>query len=326
VTRILITGATGLLGQVVTTDLGQVHEVTALVHNRRFVGPTPVQVAVDLTEGKLAQRVWATERPDLVIHTAALASIDLCEANPDLARVLNCEVAGTVARLCRDHGSKLVHISTDAVFDGSAGPYREDDAPLPVSVYARTKLDGEKACLDVLPDALVARVNFFGPSGPPRRGLACFFLDSFSRGEAVNGFVDVEFTPAYSRDLGELLIEAAEAGISGIRHFGGRDRLSKYDFGRLVAEVFGYDSTLVRKASVDVLGTPARRISHLSMDSRLLASELGRPMPSPREGLERMRDDLAGGYEARLVRELADTLTLTRRGPHGFHDRRQKRG
>jgi dTDP-4-dehydrorhamnose reductase len=293
-----------------TTDLGQHHDVIALVHKRRFAGSSAVQVAVDLRDGELADKVWERARPDLVVHTAALASIDLCEADPDLAHVMNCEVPATVARLCRDHGSKLVHVSTDAVFDGTAGPYREDDATMPVSVYARTKLDGEKACLDVLPEALVARVNFFGPSGPPRRGLACFFLDALSRGQAVNGFDDVEFTPAYSRDLGELLIEAAEAGIRGIRHFGGRDRLSKYEFGRLVAEVFGYDATLVRRASVGMLGTPARRSSHLSLDSRRLADELGRLMPSARNGLQRMRDDLEGGYETRLVRELAGHVGL----------------
>ena len=307
-TKVLITGATGLLGQVMTADLAHRHDVVALVHKRRFVGYSPAQIAVDLTDGKQAKLVWDSQRPELVVHTAALASIDLCEAQPDLAQILNCEVPATIARLCGEHGSKLVHVSTDAVFDGTSGPNREDDPVLPQSVYARTKLAGERACLDILPEALVARVNFFGPSGPPRRGLAAFFLDALSHGRVVSGFVDVEFTPTYSRDLGDLLIAAAEAGITGIRHCGGRDRLSKYEFGRLVAEVFGYDPELVREASVSALGTPARRVSRLSMDSTLLAGELERQLPSVRDGLQRMRHDLDSGYETRLVRELAQTF------------------
>ena len=235
----------------------------------------------------------------MVLHTAAVASIDDCERDPELARRVNVDATATVARLAADAGARLVHVSTDAVFDGTGGPYREDDEPHPLSVYARTKLASEQVALEAHPDALVARVNFFGWSRSGTRSLAEFFRNALVRGEEVTGFADVEFASLYHRDLADALLDASAAGISGVRHVVSSDRCSKYDFGRAVARTFGLDESLVRAGRLDDLGG-APRSRRLSLDSSAFAAALGRPMPTLDEGLARMRQDGQAGLADRI--------------------------
>jgi dTDP-4-dehydrorhamnose reductase len=295
-----VTGATGLLGRVVVLDNRDRHEVVALTHAQPLDVPDVRSVQVDLTDGAALSEAWDTVQPDLVLHTAALATIEACERDPELARRINVDATAALARLAASTGARMVHVSTDAVFDGTAGPYRESDQPAPISVYARTKLAAEDAVLGSCPDALVARVNFFGWSRSGTRSLAEFFFNALSQGTAVRGFTDVEFTSLYSRDTAARLVTAAEEGLSGLFHVGSSDRLSKFEFGRALARAFGFDETLVQPGSVAGLGAGALRSNRLSMDSSAFADATGRPMPTVAEGLERMRQDRDSGYAARI--------------------------
>jgi len=298
--RLLVTGATGLLGRVVVLDNRDRHEVVALTHAQPLDVPGVPSVQVDLTESAALSEAWDTVQPDLVLHTAAVATIEACEHDPDLARRVNVDATALLARLAVSTGARMVHVSTDAVFDGTAGPYRESDEPAPLSVYARTKLAAEEAVLATDPNALVARVNFFGWSRRGTRSLGEFFFNALSQGTAVTGFTDVEFTSLYSRDTGARLVTAAEQGLSGLFHVGSSDRLSKFEFGRAVARTFGFDETLVQPGSVASLGAGVVRSNRLSMDSSAFAAATGRPMPTIAEGLERMRQDRESGYAARV--------------------------
>lgn len=311
--RVLVTGASGLLGLATALDLAADHDVTGLSHTRQVVHPRIRSVAADLTDRGLLRQVWADVRPEIVVHTAAMASIEACETDPARAARVNAELVGDVAALCREFGSRLVHISTDAVFDGAAGPYREEDDASPLSVYGETKLEGERRCAEELPSALVARVNFFGWSAVGDRSLAEFFHGALAAGRPVGGFVDVDFSPLYQRDLTDLLLEAVSAGIGGVRHVGGGTSLSKYDFGRELADVFGFDPELVRPASVADLPAGRVRSHRLTLDSSRLARELGHRPPSAREGLVRMRHDRDTGRPDDLRRAVAATSPSTLR-------------
>jgi dTDP-4-dehydrorhamnose reductase len=294
--RVLVTGATGLLGRVLVEDLAEHHEVTALVHSRKLGKAGVAEYTVDLRDDSSLGALWQDKRPELVIHTAAIADLEHCQRNPILARRLNAEAAGNIAELCAQSGSRLVHISTDAVFAGTAGPHREGDAVAPQSVYAETKLAGEAAAMEALPTTLVARVNFFGWSLSGTRSLAEFFYDALSRGEAVRGYADVAFASLYNRDLGAVLVEASAAGIHGVRHVVSSDSMSKFDFGRLVASIFGFDPELVRSSTVSAEDSEVRRTNVLTLSPSLLSRELGRTMPTIEDGLTRMRHDLDSGY------------------------------
>ncbi len=298
--RLLVTGAAGLLGRVAVHDNAGRHEVVAMVHRRALPEPDVESVSADLEDLDTLDRAWDTARPDLVLHAGAIAEIEACERDPARAERVNVDATAHLARLGARDGVRMVHLSTDAVFDGTAGPYQESDVPCPQSVYAATKLAAEAACLEVLPTALVARVNFFGWSATGTRSLAEFFHGALSAGREVRGFTDVEFTSLYNRDLVDLLLDASAAELSGIFHVGSADRMSKFDFGRALAAEFSLDPDLVTPGSLADLGAEVRRSARLSMDSSAFETALRRPLPTFAQGLERMRKDGESGYADRI--------------------------
>ena len=186
-------------------------------------------------------------QPDAIIHTAAIANVDACEIRSETARLLNAEIPGRLAELCAKRGVRLIHISTDAVFDGTKDSvYTEEDAPNPLSIYARTKLDGETAVLSVNADAVVARVNFFGWSLSGKRSLSEYFVNHLSSGKECDGFTDVCFCPLFVGDLADTLVRMLEKDLSGLYHVVGSEAMTKYDFGVKIARQFGFDEGLIR--------------------------------------------------------------------------------
>jgi len=157
--RILVTGASGLLGLNLSLGMAGTHPIVGV--DRSKLAGTPFElIKADLLEPGVCSRLLDQVHPDAIIHTAANANVDACESDPRGARLLNAEFPGQLAELCAKRGVRLIHISTDAVFDGAKdGLYTEDDAPNPLGIYAQTKLDGERAVLSVNPDAAVARVK-----------------------------------------------------------------------------------------------------------------------------------------------------------------------
>jgi dTDP-4-dehydrorhamnose reductase len=236
-----------------------------------------------------------------LIHCAALADLDACEADPDMARRLNASLPGALAAACKPRGMKMVHISTDSVFDGTrTSPYTEADEPNPIGVYSASKLAGERAVLDANPDALVARVNFYGFSLSGRRSIAEFFVNNLSTGKPVKGFTDVTFCPTFVGDMASLLLAMLEKGLHGLYHTVGADCMSKYDFGVAVARRFGWNETLISPESVDRSGLTARRAHNLCLSVHKLSTDLGTPVPTFSTGLEKFYTQVQQGYPQKI--------------------------
>ena len=176
--RILVTGASGLLGLNLCMMGAVDDEIVGFTYKNPLSGVPFTTINIDLTstDGLAAQ--LDRLKPALVINCAAIANIDYCESHPEQARAVNTDMPAHLAELCDKSAIPLVHISTDAVFDGEVGNYSETDEPNPLSVYARTKLEGERAVLDAYSQALVLRVNFYGFSLTGSRSLAEFFLNN----------------------------------------------------------------------------------------------------------------------------------------------------
>jgi dTDP-4-dehydrorhamnose reductase len=298
--RLLVTGASGLLGLNLCLRAVGTHEVMAVV--RRQLVSTPFEIiTADLLETEAFPRLLDSFLPEGVIHCAAAADLDYCEAHPDLARQLNSDLAGQVARECWARRIRLVHISTDAVFDGSKrGSYSERDEPRPQGVYATTKRDGEVAAEEANPDAVVVRVNFYGWSLSGRRSLGEFFVDNLSRGAAVRGFTDVVFCPAFVDDLASILLGLLESSLRGLYHAVGPEPMSKFDFGRAIAGSFGFDESLISPASVEGSGLVARRSHNLWLANSKLSTDLGQTFPSFSTGLERFHRQYAEGFPQKI--------------------------
>jgi len=305
--RILITGASGLLGLNTAIEAAAGHQVFGQVNGRLLDGKQANFASFEIIQADLlapgaVQRLLDQTRPDWVIHCAALAIIDACEKDPQQARQLNTEVPRQLARAVARGGARLLHVSTDAVFDGVSGNYSEGDPPNPLSIYAHTKLEGELAVADENPDAIIARVNLFGWSLFGRRSLAEFFFNNLAAGKTCMGFTDVFFCPLLANDLGLLFLEMLDAGLSGLYHAVSSECISKYEFGRRLAHIFGLRAELVIPTSVYDSGLLAARSPNLTLSTQKLASALNKPNPNLSTGLEKLFTQYQQGYPQKLSR------------------------
>ncbi|HKZ55549.1 MAG TPA: SDR family oxidoreductase [Anaerolineales bacterium] len=301
---ILVTGASGLLGaNLVLSAKGMQHVVAACnSHPLRSDGFKVAQA--DLRQPGVIQRVIASSEADWVIHCAALTDVDRCEAEPELAYRLNRDLAGWAAEGAAASGARLVHISTDAVFDGERGGYREGDPARPINVYGHSKLEGERAVLDACPGALIVRTNIFGWNAQPKQSLAEWFLGKLEGGQRCSGFSDVYVTPILVNDLADLLLRLLETGKEGLLHVVGKDCVSKLEFGLRIADVFGLESGLLEPADADSVGLRARRPRRLCLDGTEAEAALGHPLPGLDDAIRRFHILRTNGYRDRLRRML----------------------
>lgn len=294
--KILLTGASGLLGLNLALAVAKEHQVYGVANTVPLSGMGFSNIQAELTEPGVVDSLLEQIAPDVVIHCAAMANVDDCESKPELAEKVNAYLPGQIALAAAARQIKMVHISTDAVFDGRKGNYAETDGPNPLSVYARTKLAGEKAVLAANAQALVARVNFYGWSVSGGRSLAEWFVNNLANNCPMQGFTDLFFCPMMVLDLVDTLLEAVAKDLMGLYHVVGPQAMSKYDFGCAIAHRFGYDSELIRPASVQEGGLKAARSPDLTLNTHKLVTSLGHPLPGFTAGLQKFYDQYLAGY------------------------------
>ena len=214
---------------------------------------------------------------------------------------MNADLPARLADACARRQVRLIHISTDAVFDGQREDvYFEGDAPNPQGVYAKTKLEGERAVLQVNPLAIVARVNFYGWSLSGKRSLAEFFINNLSTGKSVNGFTDVLFCPMLVNHLGDVLLAMLDRGLRGLYHVVGPQAMSKYQFGVEIARKFGLKENLISPQSVDKSSLTARRSHNLWLSTHKLSTDLDMTFPSFSTGLNEFYTQYQQGYPQKI--------------------------
>jgi dTDP-4-dehydrorhamnose reductase len=299
--RILVTGASGLLGLNLSIQASASHAVTGVVHTHSLREAPFEQRQADLCATGEIERLLEEVQPDAVINCAAMAILDECEANPSRAWQINAELPGMMAAAAHRRGCQFLSISTDGVFDGQDRVYSESDQPNPLSAYARSKAAGEEAVLKANPDALLVRSNFYGWSLRGVRSLAEHFFYNLSAGRKVYGFSDVIFCPLLVNTLSSVLVEMLEKQLSGLYHVFSQGSLSKYDFGAALAQACGLDSTLIEKISISQAGLKAARSPHLEMCSAKAEAALGRSLPGPADGLTEFYSLYQQGYTQRLL-------------------------
>jgi dTDP-4-dehydrorhamnose reductase len=284
--RVLITGTSGLLGLNLALEASRNHQVTGVDRSPLPSAPFSI-IKADLLDRETVNRVLDEARPQAVVHCAAIADIDACESDPDAAHRANAIMPGYIADACRLRSIRLVHISTDAVFSGDReGAYTEDDTPDPLGVYGITKLEGEKAVLQMHPEASVFRVNFYGWSVSGRRSLAEFFVNHLKQGTTINGFTDVRFCPMFVGHLAGVIIKGLPQRLPGIYHVVGPQSMTKYQFGVEIAHKFGLPERLISPQSVNKSGLTAPRSHNLWLSTHKISTDLGLDLPDFSTGLD----------------------------------------
>lgn len=298
--KILITGANGLLGVNFCDRASLGHDVLGLVRAEGFHPPYPTARA-DLFDEQAVGKVLDTYKPNIIVHTAAMADLDQCEKHPETAWKANADLPGKLSTAAYARGIKFIHISTDAVFTSDSDHvFNENDEVSPVSVYARTKYAGERSVLNANPDALVARVNFFGWSISGSRSLAEFFYNHLSAKKACSGFTDVYFCPLFVNDLTDMVLLAAERGLKGLYHVTGSEILSKYDFGVTLAKEFGLDPSLISPKSVELSTLTAKRSNNLRMSNHKLSTDLNMSIPGVSTGIHGFYTQFQQSYPQKI--------------------------
>jgi dTDP-4-dehydrorhamnose reductase len=278
--RLLITGASGLLGGRVAECLAARFEVVA---GRHVAAPPrgPAACTLDVTSTAEFNAVVARVRPDAIVHCAAMADADRCERAPEDARRVNREACESIARLCARDQIRLVALSTDLVFEGNRASCPEDAPTRPSLVYGQTKLAGEEAVLSECPEAAVARVALvvgrgFGPRATASEAIAW----RLATGQSVRLFSDQYRSPVGADSVADAVARLALGRHAGRFHLGGPERISRLDLGLRVARALGLPSAgieSVRQADSPI-GAP--RPKDVSLDSSRARRELSwTPLP-----------------------------------------------
>ena len=298
--KLLLTGASGLLGINLAMEAMHEHEVIGVDRGRLQSAPFPV-FKTNFFNSHAFEPLLDSTQPDSVINCVALANLDECEKHPDQAKILNVDLPRELASACAKRNTKFIHLSTDAVFDGTKeGAYTEDDEPNPQGVYSQTKLDSEQAVQDANPQAIIARVNFFGWSLSGYRSLGEFFVNNLSKGNNVNGFTDVIFCPMWVNHLAQTLIAMLEKDMHGLYHVVGEQPMNKYQFGVEVARRFGLRESLIAPQSVERSSLSAKRSHNLWLSIHKLSTDLGRSIPEFSTGLDGFYTQFQQGYPQKI--------------------------
>ena len=262
------------------------------VFGTSFSRPLSIQdvtlMTVDLTLFRDLKRLFNDVKPDAVIHTAAMTDPNFCQQNRALSHSINTQVPINISGLCSELDIPCLFTSSDLVFDGLNAPYTEDDEPSPISFYGEQKAMAEACMKDRYPSTVICRMPLmFGDPGPVATSFIQPMLHAMQSGKVVNLFVDEFRTPVSGRDAAKGLMIALDK-LPGMIHLGGTERISRYEFGRLLSETFGLSNARLNPCRQADLKMPAPRPPDVSLDSSK-ARDLGFNPKSLKEEIGALR-------------------------------------
>ncbi len=283
--KYFITGGSGLLGERLATVSKNNDELT-LVHNSN---PTENTVKCDITNEAEVNECVERENPDVIIHCAAMTNVDLCEDEVESAYKINGDGTGYLAKAANNVDAKMIYVSTDFVFDGYRGYYKEDDEVNPLGIYAKSKYEGEVQLAKICNDWAVARVSvLYG--WHKRANFTSWVVDQLRQKNEITIVTDQINSPTLADNAAEAIFEIARQDKNGIFHTAGNDAINRFDFTRKIADAFDLDDSLIipTDSTKFVQKAPRPRDSSLNVDK--VEKELGMKMETCSESLKRMAD------------------------------------
>jgi dTDP-4-dehydrorhamnose reductase len=290
VIRILVTGSNGLLGQKLTMllDADPETEVFATAReNLKYPLTRGRFEKLDVTNLRDVDRVISSIRPEVVIHTAAMTQVDQCETEREKCWLNNVSAVGYIVQACEKTGARLIHISTDFIFDGKKGPLDETAVPNPLSYYGESKWAGEKLVQkSKLHWAILRTVLVYGVTKDmSRSNIVLWVKKSLEEGKTINVVDDQWRTPTLAEDLAIGCMLAAKKKAKGIFHVSGEEMMTPYDVATRTADFFGLNQQLIRKTDSTQFKQPALRPPKTGFVIEKAKRELGYRPHSFEEGL-----------------------------------------
>ncbi len=244
---------------------------------------------LDLAEKVEIERLLDVVDPGVVLCPAFISYVERCEREPELTRAVNVQGIDNLVAALAHRKLCFVFFSSDYVFDGSSGPYKETDSPGPINEYGRQKLLCERLIQARLEDALIIRTSGVYGWQPEGKNFVMTLLSRFRRGDAIKVPKDQDITPTFAPMLAGTVLQLAKAETAGIYHVAGGEVLLRSEFARLIAKVFELDPELVIPIETQSLGLAAPRPRHAGLDCGKVATMAGIELWGPERGLEEMR-------------------------------------
>lgn len=282
--RILITGTAGLLGHATYSLLSKSHTVIPTFHCTEV--PNINGLRLDVSRWNDFEKIG---KVDVVVHTAALTNVDQCEREPELAYEVNAVGTKNAVNFAKKWNAYLIYISTDYVFDGCKGNYSENDAPNPINVYGKTKLEGEKFVLDY-ENACVLRCcgNFGWKMKWQKHNFVSWVVEALRNKKEIKIASDLFYSPVLVDFCAEVIAKLIERNEQGIYHCGSRNPVSRLNFVYEICQIFGLESEFVKPTSAKELKFDAKRPENSSLNTEKLGKII--KIPTTKEMLERMRE------------------------------------
>lgn len=261
--------------------------------------PPPIEgyrlIKLDVTSPENVKEVLETIEPEVIIHAAARADVDFCERNHDVSFGVNVCGSENLVKQAELIGARFIYLSTDLVFDGEERDYSEDDNPNPTSFYGATKLEAEERVLKLSLRALVLRLSLlYGNRGHSNVGFVYRTLESLQAGKAHKLFTDQYRTPLYLEDVAVALKRIVlDMNFRGLYHLGGPERVSRWEFGQVLTEVFGFSQKLLLPIKMEDLPEMLTRPRDCSLNSAKICRKLHLRPTTVRQGLQKLKREMS---------------------------------
>lgn len=288
--RVFIVGASGFVGRIMFEYLSREHET----HGSFYSNPVKRLIHLDMTDLKAVKDILTSLKPDVIIHPAANPNVEYCEEHPKETWQVNVEGSRNIIETAREIGVKFVYFSSDYVFDGTNGPYSEDDVPNPINEYGLQKLAVEKLIKNYLEKYLIIRITVVYGWEPRGKNFVMGLIKNLKNGDFMKVPYDQIGSPTYANNMIQAVKELIEADKTGIYHVAGTDVMDRYTFAKNVAEIFELDENLLIPVTTNQLDQKAKRPLKAGMKVDKVQKDVSIRLMSVRDGLEDMKNTKMG--------------------------------
>jgi len=295
--RVLITGSNGLLGQKLAELFSRSTHYNLLLTSKQehsvFDEEHIRYRRLDTTQKREVQSLVEEFEPEVIINTAAVTNVDLCETERELAWRVNVGSVEHVAYAAKLTGATVVHLSTDYVFDGKHGPYSELERPNPISYYGRTKLASENVLqTSGIPFTIMRTMVLYGAGYKVKQNFALWLLKNLAGEQPVKVVNDQIGNPTLADDVAYAILKSVELGRTGLYHVAGPDLISRYEFALILAKVFSLNKKLITPVKTSAFPQPAQRPLHSGFVTLKAEVDLGIKFSTAEQGLLALKNQV----------------------------------
>lgn len=300
--KILITGSNGLLGQRLIKFLKAKNKYKIYGVSRgenRIVNKEGYTYNnIDITDNVKLTNLILKIQPNFIIHTAAMTNVDQCELNKKDCDIINVDSVKSIVEICKEQNIHLIHISTDFIFDGKKGYYKEDDKPNPINYYGLSKLRSEQIVLDSnIKYTILRTILVFGLTDELKNNIVLWVKNNIENKQQINVVTDQLRMPTFVDDLAEACIYAVDNKVEGIYNVSTNKLMSIYEVSLEIADVFNLDRSFINPIPTSLLDQPAKRPPITGFDLKKSIHQLKLPSVSFSERLQVFKNQLAN-YKA----------------------------